>query len=403
MRRNDRDTEKREIRQSKDSVTICGPEVDAETERTGGESRAENSEVAGTRDGRGQEESGRPGDSSKPEESPGAGSDRERRQKGFESDENVHLLVDEQVEFDVPRERDERHEGATRSKRGTVVESDLIQDLKREAVSSFLEIKRDLLEQYLELRNQVFRGQRTLRVVSQLATANLFLMGLLNCAFGLVSANLLAVLISLYIMSISVVTLMLELSRRRRVKHVEAFVRTWFRFLDLSAGRGFVQILLCTISLYLTQSAYFSLMSVFVGLSGTLNITFGILAASKLRKIVSTLRYYGSRDLEGLCFREETEIGPSELENIQLDKEQDPEYKLRKIHRLFNALDEDGNGQIDQEELYNGLKSLNFPFSVSRSEIEVIFEHFDKDSNNMISIQEFEHWFISNKCPYFIL
>lgn len=395
MRRNDPDSEKREIRRSKDSVAISEAE---DAERENRDTGNFGAVAGGGREGQKSKESGRP-----EEESAESGGVREERgRERSESDESVHLLAEEQADFGVSR-------GERGSGDGVGTESELIRNLREEAVGSFLEIKRDLLEQYLELRSQVFRGQRTARVVSQLATANLFLMGLLNCVFGLVSANLLAVLISLYTMFISTAVLMLELSRKRRIRRVGAFVRTWFRFLDLSAGRGFVQILLCTISLYLTRSAYFSLMSVFVGLAGALNIAFGVLAASKLRKIVDILRYYGSKDLENLGLgldlglRGRTEICPSELENVQLDKEQDPEHKLKRVHRLFNALDEDGNGQIDQEDLYNGLKSLNLPFTVSKSEIEVIFDRFDKDSNNMISVQEFEHWFISNKCPYFIL
>ncbi|KAK9173656.1 EF-hand domain protein [Cryptosporidium meleagridis] len=315
--------------------------------------------------------------------------DREPGQGSLSNDESAHLLKKEQHEqkIDIQNKAD----------------NELFQNLKKEAVNSFLEVKQDLLEQYLEFRNQVLKGQKSFRVLSQVATANLFLMGTLNCIFGLISINLLAIVISLYIISISSAVLIIEVSRKKRIKHIEIFVRTWFKFLELSVGRGFIQILLCTISLYLTQSTYFSLMSLFVGLTGLLNIIFGILAASKLRKILNILKYYGSRDLEDLGIYNKNEISHSELENIKVRKDQDPEYKLKKIHRFFNALDEDGNGQINQDELFDGLKSLNFPFTISRTEIEIIFDHLDKDSNNMISIEDFENWFISNKCPYFIL
>ncbi|KAH8583696.1 uncharacterized protein ELE39_001442 [Cryptosporidium sp. chipmunk genotype I] len=384
------DPDRKELRSSKDSVVIYEDEDERKNDKDNENERGENIEK---------------GDKSKPELLGGArtkikkyGKDaksgniketEEPVRQNLPSDESAYLLREEwhEKEADIQGKTDD----------------ELFQNLKKEAMNSFLEVKQDLLEQYLEFRNQVFKGQKSFRTVSQIATANLFLMGTLNCIFGMISISLLAVLISMYIMSISSVILMLEVSKKKRIKRIEVFVRTWFKFLELSAGRGFVQILLCTISLYLTHSTYFSLMSLFVGFTGVLNITFGILAASKLRKILNILKYYGSRDLEDLGIHIKDEICHSELENIEISKDQDPEYKLRKIHRFFNALDEDGNGQIDQEELYNGLQSLNFPFSITKSEIEVIFDHFDKDSDNMISIQDFEHWFISNKCPYFIL
>ncbi|OII74307.1 uncharacterized protein cubi_01151 [Cryptosporidium ubiquitum] len=395
MRRNNPDqkitgSDKKEFRSSKDSVMVYEEDDDddeneSETERENKKNTNSNTRAI-TKGCRKEKEN------CKDKEN------REPKQESFESDESVHLLIEEHMDFKASREN-YRKETDIQDK----TENELIQNLKKEAMNSFLEIKRDLLEQYLEFRNQIFKGQKSFRVVSQIATANLLLMGSLNCIFGLVSLNLLAVLISLYIMSISSVILMLELSKKKRIKRIVVFVRTWFKFLDLSAGRGFLQILLCTISLYLTQSTYFSLMSLFVGFTGLLNIIFGILAAFKLRKIINILKYYGSRDLEDLGIHDQNEISQTDLENIKINKDQDPEYKLRKIHRLFNALDEDGNGKIDRDELYDGLKSLNFPFSISKSEVEVIFDHLDKDSNNIISIQEFEHWFISKKCPYFIL
>lgn len=398
MRRNnpDRknsDSDKKELRTSKDSVVIYENDNDNETvSENETENKSENNTVItnGT---------SIIGNQCKREvKNVNSKKSQELEQENFESDESVHLLIDEQMDFKVTQKQ---HGEKTDLQDET--EREIIQNLKKEAMNSFLEIKKDLLEQYLEFRNQIFSGQQSFRVVSQIATANLFLMGLLNCTFGLLSINLLAVLISIYIMSISSLILMLELSKKKRIRHIVVFVRTWFKFLDLSAGRGFVQILLCTISMYLTQSTYFSLMSLFVGFTGLINIIFGILAAFKLRKIINILRYYGSRDLEDLGIHDKNEIYQVKLEKVKISKDQDPEYKLRKIHRLFNALDEDGNGQINQDELYNGLKSLNFSFNISKSEVEVIFDHLDKESKNMISIKEFEHWFISNKCPYFIL
>ncbi|KAF7458712.1 EF hand domain-containing protein [Cryptosporidium felis] len=283
-------------------------------------------------------------------------------------------------------------------------EKEFLLELKKETVNTFLEIKCDLLGQYVEFRNQIFKGQKFVRMVSQIATLNLLLMGIVNCLYGFISFSPLSIFISFYIMVISAVILMLELSRSKQIINLKSFIRTWSRFLDLSAGRGLTQVLLSTISLSLTQSPYFSLMSLFVGGTGLLNIAFGLLAASKLKKIVNILRYYGTKDMEEIGVHRGTLIiNQSDLGNVSINKDQDPEYILRKIHRLFETLDEDGNGQIDQNELFKGITSLNLPFEISLSEIEVIFEHLDKDNNKVISVQEFEDWFISNKCPYFIL
>lgn len=398
MRRNNPDhktpdSDKKELRSSKDSVVIYEDEYERENNQENENNKGSHSEKSRNID-KGSKIKVNLGNTNGKKcdgeiESVSLKENGEPGQGNLSNDESAHLLKKERYEqkIDIQDKTD----------------NELFQNLKKEAVNSFLEVKQDLLEQYLEFRDQVFKGQKSFRVLSQVATANLFLMGTLNCIFGLISINLLAIVISLYIISISSVVLIIEVSKKKRIKHIEIFVRTWFKFLELSVGRGSIQILLCTISLYLTQSTYFSLMSLFVGLTGILNIIFGILAASKLRKILNILKYYGSRDLEDLGIYNRDEISHSELGNIKISKDHDPEYKLKKIHRFFNALDEDGNGQINQDELFNGLKSLNFPFSISKSEIEIIFDHLDKDSDNLISIEDFEHWFISNKCPYFIL
>ncbi|KAH8741423.1 hypothetical protein FG386_003270 [Cryptosporidium ryanae] len=281
----------------------------------------------------------------------------------------------------------------------------LLDEIKKDALSSFLSIKFDLMEQYLEIRDQLLKGQRGIRVISMIATINILLMGILNILVGIVSFNFLTLFTSTYITLISTVILLQEISRKRRISRIQILLRTWFKFIELSTGRGMVQVLLSTLTFGLTNSIYISLISLFVGFVGLLNISFGVLAARKMGKIVNLMRYYGSQDMENFKLLDSTDGNVKiDIDNIpSFNKENDPEYKLKMIHRLFDLLDEDGNGYVDKEEFTRGFSSLRFPFKFSKNEIDIIFENLDCDQNGQVSVKEFEYWFISNKCPYFVL
>ncbi|KAH7649033.1 hypothetical protein FG379_001402 [Cryptosporidium bovis] len=280
----------------------------------------------------------------------------------------------------------------------------LIDEIKKEALSSFLNIKFDLMEQYLEIRNQLLKGQKGIRVISMIATINILLIGIINILIGMVSFNFVKLFTSMYITLISMIILLQEISRKRKISRIQILLRTWFKFIELSTGRGVVQVLLSTLTCGLTNSIYISLISLFIGFAGLLNISFGVMAARKMVKIINLLRFYGSQDMENLKILDNNSVDVRiDINTQSLNKENDPEYKLKMIHRLFDLLDEDGNGYVDKDEFSRGFSSLRLPFELSENEMDIIFENLDCDQNGQVSVEEFESWFISNKCPYFIL
>ena len=67
--------------------------------------------------------------------------------------------------------------------------------------------------------------------------------------------------------------------------------------------------------------------------------------------------------------------------------------QLKEAHeaiKLFNRIDENGDGRITKEELYNGLQHyLNKKGDELKDEVELIFSHIDADHNGFIEYEEF--------------
>ena len=67
--------------------------------------------------------------------------------------------------------------------------------------------------------------------------------------------------------------------------------------------------------------------------------------------------------------------------------------QLKEAHeaiKLFNRIDENGDGRITKEELYNGLQHyLNKKGDELKEEVELIFSHIDADHNGFIEYEEF--------------
>lgn len=60
---------------------------------------------------------------------------------------------------------------------------------------------------------------------------------------------------------------------------------------------------------------------------------------------------------------------------------------IRGLSRVFKILDNNGNGVIDEGELYWGLK--DFGISLTEAEAHDVLKHFDIDGNGHISFNEF--------------
>ena len=67
--------------------------------------------------------------------------------------------------------------------------------------------------------------------------------------------------------------------------------------------------------------------------------------------------------------------------------------QLKEAHeaiKLFNQIDENGDGRITKEELYNGLQHyLDKKGDELKNEVELIFSHIDADHNGFIEYEEF--------------
>ena len=70
------------------------------------------------------------------------------------------------------------------------------------------------------------------------------------------------------------------------------------------------------------------------------------------------------------------------------------------INDIFKHLDTDNSGQLDSNELEKGLKSLGTFDEITMNDIESVINHFDKDGDKLISINEFIQYFTDrvNKC-----
>ena len=80
--------------------------------------------------------------------------------------------------------------------------------------------------------------------------------------------------------------------------------------------------------------------------------------------------------------------------------------QLKEAHdaiKLFNQIDQNGDGRITKEELYNGLQQyLDKTGDELKREVELIFSHIDADHNGFIEYEEFiraaidKNYFLSN-------
>ena len=63
------------------------------------------------------------------------------------------------------------------------------------------------------------------------------------------------------------------------------------------------------------------------------------------------------------------------------------------VKDIFTHLDSDGSGQLDASELETGLKALGTFGEVTRADAEAVVNHFDKDGDKEVSIDEFVTYF----------
>jgi len=57
------------------------------------------------------------------------------------------------------------------------------------------------------------------------------------------------------------------------------------------------------------------------------------------------------------------------------------------LHRTFRVIDDNRSRTLDREELANGLRDFNV--SMSRAEVNQLFDELDKDNSGHISFDEF--------------
>jgi hypothetical protein len=66
------------------------------------------------------------------------------------------------------------------------------------------------------------------------------------------------------------------------------------------------------------------------------------------------------------------------------------EATYRDVQDIFNAIDTDGNGYLDHQEIGEVAEVLGFP--MTEDELAAAFKELDADSNGRISFEEFEQW-----------
>lgn len=62
-------------------------------------------------------------------------------------------------------------------------------------------------------------------------------------------------------------------------------------------------------------------------------------------------------------------------------------FGIRGIARIFKAMDDNGNGQLDVDDFRWGF--IDYGFNVTKEEAQQLLEHFDKDKNGTVSFDEF--------------
>ena len=60
---------------------------------------------------------------------------------------------------------------------------------------------------------------------------------------------------------------------------------------------------------------------------------------------------------------------------------------IKGIARIFKAMDDNGNGQLDVDDFRWGF--IDYGFNLTQEEAQQLLEHFDKDKNGTISFDEF--------------
>jgi len=60
---------------------------------------------------------------------------------------------------------------------------------------------------------------------------------------------------------------------------------------------------------------------------------------------------------------------------------------IKGISRIFKAMDDNGNGQLDVDDFRWGF--IDYGFNLTVEEAKQLLEHFDRDKNGTISFDEF--------------
>ncbi|KAL7530305.1 hypothetical protein ACHAXR_003413 [Thalassiosira sp. AJA248-18] len=78
-------------------------------------------------------------------------------------------------------------------------------------------------------------------------------------------------------------------------------------------------------------------------------------------------------------------------DDSDLDEEELDTFRRAEVHKLFEMVDEDGSGLIDQVEMAHLLSSLGK--SLTRKEMDEGFASLDRDSSGSIDFEEFYTWY----------
>eukprot|EP00923_Selenidium_pygospionis_P046972 GHVN01081062.1.p2 GENE.GHVN01081062.1~~GHVN01081062.1.p2 ORF type:complete len:180 (-),score=29.35 GHVN01081062.1:833-1372(-) len=144
---------------------------------------------------------------------------------------------------------------------------------------------------------------------------------------------------------------------------VRAFVRQWFRFLEKCFGRGVVQLIAATFPLC-DGEVPGAVLGIMMFCVGGMNMLYGWRAGKTLNKCMAQLQ--------------------GETQGVN-----DPQMQIKLMHKKFEALDMNGNGQLTRDELIFAAEEVKLP--MTRWEVDAAFDTL-AGYKDYLDLDDFARW-----------
>ena len=267
---------------------------------------------------------------------------------------------------------------------------------RRVARRGYLKSKQFVAHQYTLFKQDAKRGHKIIRWLSIISCFLLIpgiFLDLLTLALTLSPAEFLA---NVYCLLGALLIIAAEFARQSPRFGVRSMLHYYLRFVELSAGRGVVQLFVASfcVSIRYALNLFKFIPGLILLLCGCINLIWGTYAACKLNAMLARLR-----DAEGADKQEDEEeegLKPEEDEERgEKHKRKSLTEQLDLMERKFEALDRRGDGVLTKEDLKEAAAEMNL--LLNEEEIETVFDSLDTDKDGKIDKDEFERWWLSNK------